>query len=69
MFVINILTSFYHLKAKFNKTTIVFIMGAIVQVEVLFPIEETIVRSIITYSKLKSSNIFKQFQVFRYTLH
>ena len=29
MFVINIITSFYHLKAKFNKT-IIEIMGAIV---------------------------------------
>ena len=28
-------------------------MGAIVQVEVIFPTEETIVRSIITYSKLR----------------
>ena len=29
MLVINILTSFYHLKAKFNKLIIVFIIGAI----------------------------------------
>ena len=46
MFVINILTFVHHLKAKFNKTIVVFIMGVIVhwQVEVLFPIEETILR-------------------------
>ena len=61
MFVINILTSFYHLKAKFNKVIIVLSWELlyIKQVEVLFPTEETIVRSIITYSKLKSSNMFK----------
>ena len=72
MFVINILTSFYHyLKVKFNKTIIVLSweLSYIKQVEVLFPIEETIVRSIITYSKLKSSNMFKQSQVFGYTLY
>ena len=47
MFAINILTSFHHLKAKFNKLIIALIMGAIVyykQVEVIFPIEETIAR-------------------------
>ena len=56
MFVINILTSFYHyLKVKFNKTIIVLSweLSYIKQVEVLFPIEETIVRSIITYNKLR----------------
>ena len=56
MFVINILTSFYHyLKVKFNKTIIVLSWELLCmkQVEVLFPIEETIVRSIITYNKLR----------------
>ena len=43
-----------HLKAKFNKTIIVLITGA-KQVEVLFPIEETMVRSIRTDSKLRPS--------------
>ena len=66
MFVINILTSFYHLKAKFNKTIIVLSweLPYSKQDEFLFPLEETIVRSIITYSKLKSSNMFKQPQIF-----
>ena len=68
MFLINILTSFYHLKAKFSKT-IILIMRVIAHFEVLFPIEETIVKSVITYSKLNSSNMFRQSQVFRYTLH
>ena len=42
---------------KFNKTINKFITVAIVikQVEVLFPIKETIVRSIITYRKLRPS--------------
>ena len=30
MFLMNVLASFYHLKAKFNKMIVVFIMGAIV---------------------------------------
>ena len=63
MFLINILTSFYHLKAKFSKT-IILIMRVIAHFEVLFPIEETMVKSVITYSKLNSSNMFRQSQVF-----
>ena len=43
-------------------------LSYIKQVKVLFPIEEATVRSIITYSKLKSSNMLKQSQVFGYTL-
>ena len=45
-----------HLKAKLNKTIINFVIqvSLIKQVEVLFPIEETIVRSIVTYIKLRS---------------
>ena len=50
-----------HLKAKSNKTVIVFIMGAVVQVEVLFLIEETIVRSIKTYSELRPSLLSRLF--------
>ena len=51
-----------HLKAKFNKTIILsWELSYIKQVEVLFPTEETIVRSIITYSKLKRSVSFRLF--------
>ena len=44
------------LKAKLNKTIINFIIhvSLIKQVQVLFPIEETILRSIVTYIKLRS---------------
>ena len=45
-----------HLKAKFNKTIIVsWQLLYIKQVDVLFPNEETIVRSIISYGKLRPS--------------
>ena len=51
-----------HLKAKFNKTIILsWELSYIKQVEVLFPNEETIVRSIITYCKLKPSLSFRLF--------
>ena len=45
-----------HLKVKFNKTIILsWLLSCLKQVKVLFPIEKIILKSIITYSKLKPS--------------